>query len=122
MIFCGKDKKCGGIGKMMVQWNFMMVPMKQQIARRAQVCHISDQVQSSLETAWEQCNEKPQDLPLYKLRDNSGKLVYSKLNEAGPPVGETDDSEESESMSSNKVQVINFIIQVWQPEQKFKKE
>lgn len=53
-------------------------------------------VQSSLETAWQQCHEKPQDLPLYKLRDNSGKLVYSKLNEAGPPVGETDDSEETE--------------------------
>lgn len=52
------------------------------------VCHFRSSsikaVQSSLrETAWKQCYKKPDELPLYKLRSDSGKLVYDKFHEEG---------------------------------------
>ena len=54
-------------------------------------------VQSRLETAWKKCFEHPQDLPLYKLRNDSGKLVYDKLqaHEASLPEIETTNTEET---------------------------
>ena len=56
-------------------------------------------VQCSLELAWEQCKEKPEELPLYKLRCESGKLVYDKLhsNEASVPEVEDNQSEKFDS-------------------------
>ena len=32
-------------------------------------------IQTSLETAWKKCSEKPEELPLYQLRSKSGELV-----------------------------------------------
>ena len=51
-------------------------------------------VENDLEIAWEQYCEKPQELPSYKLRDETGKLVYEKLKEASLLVAENDDLEE----------------------------
>ena len=47
-----------------------------------------------METAWKQCYEKPDELPLYKLRSDSGKLVYDKLNAEGFPAAEEHEPEE----------------------------
>lgn len=82
----------------MVQLSLMMVPMKPRIAERVQVSVISGQVQfkkSSLESAWEQCYEKPDELPLYKLRSDSRKIVYDKLHEEGFPAAEEHEPEET---------------------------
>lgn len=37
-------------------------------------------IQTSLETAWKQCSEKPKEMPLYQLRSKSEQLVYNKLH------------------------------------------
>ena len=55
-------------------------------------------IQTSLETAWKQCSEKPKELPLYQLRSKSGELVYNKLhlNDDSPSAAEECQPEETD--------------------------
>ena len=55
-------------------------------------------IQTSLETAWKQYSEKPEELPLHQLRSKSGELVYNKLhlNDDRPSAAEECQIEETD--------------------------
>ena len=55
-------------------------------------------IQTSLETAWKQYSEKPEELPLHQLRSKSGELVYNKLhlNDDSPSADEECQPEETD--------------------------
>lgn len=71
------------------------------------ICHFRSSsitaIQTNLATAWIECCQNPQGLPLYKFRDESGKLVFDKFSEASLPAAETDLPEET-------MQIGNYCI------------
>ena len=75
-------------------------------------------VQSDLEIAWKRCCEKPQELPAYKLRDETGKLVYDKLKEASLLAAENDDPEEIDLSEKQHGIVYQYLTILNSPTQK----
>lgn len=63
-------------------------------------------IQTSLETAWKQCSEKPEELPLYQLRSKSGQLVYNKLHHNDDSPSAAEECQPAETDSSTKPQGI----------------
>ena len=80
----------------------MMVLVKPHITQRVLTSHFRSSlvkpIQTSLETAWKQYSEKPEELPLHQLRSKSGELVYNKLhlNDDSPSAAEECQPEETD--------------------------